>query len=226
MGAESEQQVIAVSASPRVLPRSGGRFLRTLRWVHRWVGLAATLPCILVAGTGLLLVHPSWYEGPKRPEYPAAPLDPAQAAAVFQKTLEEAYGSIDGFRLKQVDVRFERKTGWAVIVKGRPPEDPKEKQFVRVIDPEFSPQDQPEVSPSSARGGSPQVKKIVKDLHTGKIFGERLAWIWADGLALVLTLLALTGIILAFPTFFGNRRKAAAGETTLIPESENPARAT
>ncbi len=226
MDAKSEQGVIAVSDSPRVLPRCGGRFLRTLRWVHRWVGLAATLPCILVAGTGLLLVHPSWYEWPKRPEYPAAPLDPTQAAAVFHKAIEEAYGSTHGFCLKQVDVRFDRKTGWMVIVKGGRPEDPKEKQFVQVIDPEFSPQDQPEVSPSSARGGSPQVKKIVKDLHTGKIFGASFAWIWADGLALVLTLLTLTGIILAFPTLFGNRRKAAAGDTGLIPESENPGRAT
>ncbi len=40
-----------------------------------------------------------------------------------------------------------------------------------------------------------QLGKLMKDLHTGKaLMGKKYEWIWADILALVLVLLALTGI--------------------------------
>ncbi len=40
-----------------------------------------------------------------------------------------------------------------------------------------------------------QLGKLMKDLHTGKaLMGKKYEWIWADILALVLVILALTGI--------------------------------
>ncbi len=48
---------------------------------------------------------------------------------------------------------------------------------------------------SMATKRSLQLGKLMKDLHTGKaIMGKEYEWIWADILALVLVMLALTGI--------------------------------
>ncbi len=133
-----------------------------------------------------------------------------------------AYSESSGFRLKQVDIRYDRKKGWMVLVKGHLSESSPEKQFVQAIAPRLPPTTELGRKVENVEAlANLDVKKTVKDLHTGKIFGTYAAWIWADGLAVLLTVLALTGVILFFPKFFGGRHRVATGQQADL-ESEKP----
>jgi len=213
---EASEMAARFSVSERVVRASAINPLKIVRCLHRWVGLVATLPCILVAGTGLLLVHPGWYQPPKHRDLPAEPVHPAAAGSALQTTLQMAYSESSGFRLKQVDIRYDRKKGWMVLVKGHLSESSPEKQFVQAIAPRLPPTTELGRKVENVEAlANLDVKKTVNDLHTGKIFGTYAAWIWADGLAGVLIFLAATGVILSFPTLFCRRQKAG-----LSPESQ------
>ena len=181
---------------------------RPLRQFHRWIGLALMVPLLAVAITGVLLVHPKWYEAPKMEDLPPTP-PPTQATAQVIATALDHAGRLNGFRIKQIDVRFHPTLGWFVAVKGVESSPPRERQYVHPIAAESfqTPGKSAQRAVLSEPPPKPGLKKFFKDLHTGEIFGKEWAWIWADLVGVSLAFLACSGLIIYLPVFWAKRKR-------------------
>ncbi|MGB9687307.1 PepSY-associated TM helix domain-containing protein [Thermogutta sp.] len=181
---------------------------RPLRQLHRWIGLALMIPLLSVAVTGILLIHPNWYESRKVEELPPSPPPPREIARVIATALDDA-SKLEGFHIKQIDVRFHPSLGWFVNVKGVHRSTARERQYVHPV----------AATTSQTMGKSAQqailsepppklgLKKFFKDLHTGEIFGKEWAWIWADLVGFSLAFLACSGLIIYLPVFWAKRKR-------------------
>jgi len=193
---------------------------RPLRQFHRWVGLALMIPLLAVAVTGVLLVHPKWYEAPKMEDLPPTP-PPTQATAQVIATALDHAGKLDGFQIKQIDVRFHPTLGWFVAIKGVDRSTAGERQYVHPVRTGAIQTAEKAVRQTvlSAPPPKPGLKKFFKDLHTGEIFGKEWAWIWADVVGVSLAFLACSGLVIYLPIFWAKRKRNA---TPVLPREVQP----
>jgi uncharacterized iron-regulated membrane protein len=174
-----------------------------LRKWHRWVGLAVLLPCVVMSLTGILLIHPGLYEVRRPDTLPTQPLSAEAAARALAATLQEAAGRGEGFRLKHVDMRFHVGQGWVIIVKGVDPSTSAERELIRPVDERNNLAGSRK--PPSAPPASP-LKKWVKAMHTGEIFGKPYSWLWADLVGASLIFLAVSGLFVCLPIRRGRQK--------------------
>lgn len=187
-----------------------------LRWSHRWIGLLLMIPLTVVAATGVLLVHESLWAGKeatarqpsKKAAVPADSTAPAgdllpeidawharlPAIEAALKYFRTTHGSLP---LREVRLQQDHAYGWIVKVKSLPGHQTAEREILwaadRMVPIEVA-------KPGSAEfyrapGGGWNWKKLVKDLHTGQVFGGLPGTLWADAAGLSIVLLGLTGFI-------------------------------
>lgn len=198
------------------------RFSSPLRKWHRRLGLAILVPCAVVSLTGIFLVHPGLYEVPRADALPTEPLVPELAAEAMVGALHDVVGRRSDFRLKHVDVRFRPGDGWLVIIKGIDAKTSAELELPYQVDTRRNTITRAE-NPASPPPAS--LKKWVKSLHTGEIFGKAYGWLWADFVGAFLIVLTVSGLFVYLPTIWTERRNTPGGRNVSVvkpTQSENP----
>ncbi|GAB4135570.1 MAG: hypothetical protein Kow0040_20820 [Thermogutta sp.] len=203
-----------------------------MRWSHRWIGLILLLPVAVVSGTGVLLVHESLWankDGAKPPAsspgtptgesaglYPADLFPHAEAwqgrMPAFQAALEHFRAEHGDLPLREVQLRRDAAAGWVIKVKSLPTPNDRERELLWAADAGHPLGPTAGVQAYRTASGGWDWKKIVKDLHTGKLLGNATGWVWADAAGLGMIFLAVSGLLVYGKLWLAKRaqrRKAA-----------------
>ncbi len=202
-----------------------------MRCLHRWVGLILLVPATAISGTGILLVHESlWakkadaksedgYRGKKRVSETNNLFPQADA---WQSRLPAFSAAIEHFReehghlpLREVQLRWDQAAGWVIKIKSFPVAQGRECEILWAADEARPMTPASLVSANAYRTafGDWDWKKIIKDLHTGKIFGSTFALIWADAAGLGIMFLGLSGLLIYLKPWVTKR--ASSGKVAL-----------
>ncbi len=203
-----------------------------MRWSHRWIGLALLLPVAVVAATGVLLVHESLWVNKEaaKPQGISPETPPGERAGrsaddlfpyaeAWQSRMPAFHAALEHFRaehgdlpLREVQLRRDAAAGWVIKVKSLPTPNSRERELLWAAD-----AGRPLAPPAGAQAYRTadgwDWKKIVKDLHTGKLLGNATGWIWADAAGLGMIFLAVSGLLVYGKLWTAKRaqRKKAAG---------------
>lgn len=215
-----------------------------MRWSHRWIGLGLLLPVAVVAATGVLLVHESLWANKEaaKPQRISAGTPPGERvgrtpddllphAEAWQSCMPAFHAALEHFRaeygdlpLREVQLRRDPAAGWVIKVKSLPTPNGRERELLWAAD-----AGRPLAVPAGAQAYRTahgwDWKKIVKDLHTGKLLGNATGWVWADAAGLGMIFLAVSGLLVYGKLWTAKRaqRKKAARARHGEPPHVQPA---
>lgn len=187
-----------ISIEKNAMPR-----FAAFRKIHRYVGLLALLPLLVLSATGILLNHADRlglksvkYGKSKGEDQKAAGRTAAgfvadrkaweECAADVERALSAAAEQWGRMPLEHIHIKNERGRGMVVKIKARghlPPGNGPEELVWSVGERRWL---------SESGGGG----NWLLDLHTGKIFSARFGFLWSDIVAGVLLALSASGLIL------------------------------
>ncbi|GAB6166655.1 hypothetical protein JCM19992_26550 [Thermostilla marina] len=182
--------------------------IRTWYRLHRWLGIAIAVPIIVVAVTGILLVHAEGLGLKGSPEQ-IEKLEPTEThgrtfldfrlqsgpdcvptAIPVLETAEQAFRSRFGETpLNAIELKYEEEHGgWIVKIKTKRTSEAGESEFIW----------------SLTQGCPIEIKKkpavnwhkTVKELHDGKLLSRDWGFLWADLAAVSMLILSSTGLVL------------------------------
>lgn len=217
-----------------------------LRWSHRWIGLLLLLPVTAVGLTGVLLVHESLWvnkEGPKPQGLQrgtnlttgvgTTSLDLFPRAEAWRERTPDFEAALEHFQaehgdlpLREVQFRRDPAAGWVIKVKSLPTPQHPEREILWAADQGrvLSAASPGSVDFYRAPTGGWDWKKVVKDIHTGKLLGNIAGQVWADAAGLGMIFLGVSGLLVYGKVWLAKRtqRKTAARVRRQVSTEADP----
>lgn len=212
---------------------SNSPWLRWLRSWHKWLGVAVALPVVTIGVTGVLLGHKdltkdlrqtlSWFGGPTdlKPVAADSAVDPSSPTGDIGRdaAIAIAERQWDGANAKDAEIKrteltsFYRvkgekgrelyvaaATGEVFDKRGFEKQKEADKRFV---------ESRKKDRERAEKGGKGDWQKLVKDIHTGRVFGRYGRFV-SDAIAIVLLFLAGSGLYMWVKPLLIRRGKSAA----------------
>lgn len=187
---------------------------KSFRDIHLWVGLILLVPIGVIATTGFLWNHEKALGIKKEMKRHKPVGEPVVNTLSAEPGLWQSHATaIDGALamasstwgaetpVERVELKHEPGYGLIVKVKATKESMAMPEEIV------WSVQDGAVVDMHGDMAAGRDWAKLVHDLHTGKFFGDKFGFLWADSGAIALGALGLTGVVLYLIPIFKKRAK-------------------